>query len=130
MSEVAEATEALKLAFGKIEELTRQYGPQAVDTAAEVTRVNAIGHFMWAGGFATLTFACAALLALSIWRLRKGDGYDDGPWEFGCVAGGLGGLISFAVAVAGLFDVWAWVALSNPKLALAHDVLAKIGVAQ
>lgn len=72
MSEVAEATEALKLAFGKIEELTRQYGPQAVDTAAEVTRVNAIGHFMWAGAFGVIFLGCTARRRWALQRLGMG----------------------------------------------------------
>lgn len=44
-------------------------------------------------------------------------------WAPGLGAGGITAGIIALISVWSLFDVWNWVALFNPKLALAHRVL-------
>ena len=48
-------------------------------------------------------------------------------WDIGWALGlGIGGIVSMVfalVSVRALFDVWNWVGIFNPKLALAHRIL-------
>lgn len=113
----------LDAAFNKLGEVAAKYGPQAVDVAAEVVRVNAIGTIV-------VGLACAVLLGLCIfffrWGLKKNQDnyYDD---YMPVLVSSSCGIILFGIAAAlHLLNIWAWVALFNPKLALARDIWVKL----
>lgn len=124
------AVQAIDRAFQKLSELAAQYGPSAVDTAAEVVRVSAVGDLMRAGGALALCLLFGGACAFFGWRAAKADTLDEEGWmnlAVGCFFVAVGFLLG---SLFGLLDVWMWTALVNPKLALAHDLLSKIGVAQ
>lgn len=119
-------------AIAKLGQLSQEHGPQAVNLAAQVVQVNAINTLTGIPAWGAVT---AAALYGCHWcfrrfeKVRQGGEYDeyDAPlWLCGIVPFGIGALIGFTGFMYALFDVWAWVALFNPKLALAHEVFAKI----
>lgn len=144
-------------ALQKLGELVAKHGPQAVDVAIQVVRVDAVGQLAM-GGFALLVAAACAATALRCWSIARSKEvawevyreesdkfryptlYNDGkqaprptmpaglePEAVMGVSVGAAvvGSIAIVVALFGLIDPWAWVAVFSPKLALAHQVLAK-----
>jgi len=118
-------------ALAKLEALVAAHGPQAVDVAAHVAQINALNTLAELPGYGLL----AGVGAYSArWCFRRADrrdpdGYRDEDQIFWLIPAGLTAVASFfmlGAAVTALFDVWAWVALFNPKLALAHQILAKL----
>ena len=112
-------------ALAKLGELVTKHGPQAVDLAASVVQVEAVNDLLgFPGWIATmLFFLWGARLAQ---RKAGADRYDESAWGFVIVlAFGAAGLC-FIAALTALLNVWSWVALFNPKLALAHHILSKL----
>lgn len=133
-------------ALQKLGELVAKHGPQAVDLAAQVVQVNAVGAI--AQAVASVAIAgLSGWATMKLWRLAKQsmaadkkatDAWirdhtgalsmpSDNGWLW-CIpaTAATGAAVVFTInGVAGLFDTWAWVALFEPKLALAHQVLAK-----
>jgi len=119
-----DVTQALQLAFDKLGEIAQHYGPSALDLATRAERMQGIASIVegaFAFGISALSIAA---LRHALKKLREDD--DDAPWVVVLVIGAVIGMISFFVGCAGLFDVWAWTALFDPKLALAHDVLSAL----
>lgn len=116
-------------AIAKLGELVSKHGPQAVDLAAQVVQVQAVGNL----GIGVLTSAASIAGFIGVARhiqstkARYGERYDITDTSPVIVAGG-GTISAIAglVALTYLLDVWNWVALSNPKLALAHQVLTRV----
>ena len=113
----------------KFEALASQYGPEVINGATSAVVVTGIGDILQ--GFVALG------AAFIVWYLtknftkyakRKKDecGFLS-DWEMGWAAGmGIGIFTSGLLAACGiwtLFDVWNWVAIFNPKLALAHRLI-------
>ena len=139
-------------ALTKLGELVSKHGPQAVDLAAEVVRVNAIGTIV-PGLIGALVSAASVYGACKLYALgtRKNKEHaaaynaylkdrtgtlsnpdDESIAPFGIAIGlGVVALFSTITSLVLLTDVWAWVALFNPKLALAREVIVKLaGLAQ
>jgi len=130
-------------ALAKLGELVSAHGPQAVDLAAQVVQVNGFGQVA-IGAFALAIAVSVAVAALRLLRLalrlegeRKARVQDRSgaalypsansePAWVGLLVSGVIGTGALIVALNCLLDVWAWVAIFNPKLALAHQVLAKV----
>ena len=117
-------------ALAKLEALVAQHGPQAVDTAAEVVRVGAIGDLIVGAGCAVATaLIWRTLHRVSTTRWKETDVFDDpmGPFPMiALLAAGFLSCVTTIGALEGLLDVWNWVALFNPKLALAHQILSRV----
>ena len=113
----------------KLENLATQYTPEVIDAATSAVTVTALGNIL--SGIVGIGAAIFALwvtknFAKYCRRKRQEEGWMS-DWEIGWALGlGVGGITSGLIAlisVWSLFDVWNWVALFNPKLALAHRVL-------
>jgi hypothetical protein len=113
----------------KLEGLAVEHAPEALEIAAATARVTAIGNIITgfifvaiAGliGFGTYTFA-----RYSIKKSDEGGYLSD--WGFlgffGCLAGGGSTFVAVAIGLPHVLQVWNWVALLDPKLAIAARVL-------
>lgn len=112
--------QALATFTDKMAELTKQYGPDVMNAALQMARIDAIQNLVWAlcslafGGFCV--WACT-----KIHRHNHGRTYN--PWEVPMVVLGLGGLLLLIIGAMGVIDVWVWVGIFEPKLWLAKRVL-------
>lgn len=121
-------------ALAKLEAAVATHGPEAVNIASEVVRINAVNDLMSSAGFAVVSGVCfyAARVCFNYVFPKNADGQrewdeDAIPAVFGLVISWLlGAFIFCACALPPLFTAWTWVALFNPKLALAHDLYAKL----
>lgn len=122
-------------ALAKLGELVQQHGPDAVNLAAQVVQVNAAGNLIVGVLALAAAGGCAALIKRPLKVVREESAKDfmvrnDARELFGVVgvvALTIVGTILAIVSAVSLFDVWTWIGLFNPKLALAHEVLSRIG---
>lgn len=116
-------------ALAKLEALVSTHGPQAIDMAAQVVRINALNELSCVPVAGVLALAAGYGMRWCYRRAKAAtDTYDDdfGWWIGFCIAGILA-LFTLALCLDALCDVWAWVALFNPKLALAHEIMQRLG---
>ena len=119
-------------ALAKLGELVAKHGPDAVNLAAQVVRVNAVQTLITGATAAALTTLVARLIVRHLREVKAENGghldiFDTNPLiTIGC---SIGLLIIAPFAFGNLLDVWAWIALFSPKFALAHEVLAKLTAA-
>ncbi len=126
MSELEE--KAIEM-LDKFEALANQYGPEVIGAAKSAVFVTGIGDIVL--GFVGLAAAFVLWwltqnFAKYAQRKKDDGGYMD-DWEMawtagmsiGCVAAGM--VATFSIWA--LFDIWNWVAIFNPQLALAHRLL-------
>lgn len=79
---------------------------------------------------AVLCGGCVYATSISIKKFRVSQtpaNYDmgNGLW-IGAGVAGASGIVVFGIgALIQLLDLWTWVSIFNPKLALAHDILLK-----
>ena len=113
----------------KLDALATKYTPEVIDAATSAVTVTALGNIL-SGlvGIGAAIFAWWVTKNFATYCRRKKQEEDwMSDWEIGWALGlGVGGITSGIVAlysVWSLFDVWNWVALFNPKLALAHRIL-------
>ena len=119
---------ALEL-FDRLDSLATQYTPDVVEAAVTAVSVTAIGRI--AEGFIGLGCAFIAWWLATHFteycRKKKDDGGFMSNWEVGVAIGfGVGGLVTSIIAlisISNLMHIWNWVAIFNPKLALAHKIL-------
>jgi hypothetical protein len=113
----------------KLDALTTQYTPEVIDGAVTAVTVTAIGELVY--GLLGLV-ACYGLWwltthATEYCRNKKDEGGWGSDWEIPwCVSWVIGGIVCGAFAtnsIWALFNVWNWVAIFNPELAMAHRVL-------
>ena len=113
----------------KLDSLATQYAPDVVDAAVSSVQVSAVSHLV--GGLVAMAGGILALWIATNFanyaKAKKDKGGYMSDWEIGVaisfVAGGLGGAILFLVCISQLFEVWNYVEIFNPKLALAHQML-------
>ena len=126
MSKVEE--KAVEL-LDKLDSLATQYTPEVIDGATSAVTVTAIGELIWGViGLlsAYLIFRAGKSLTAFLVKKKEEDGYWS-MWEIGF--GMSSGITIFActiltlTSVFGLFNIWNWVAIYNPELALAHRIL-------
>lgn len=140
-------------ALDRLAELVRQHGPEAVNIAVQVVQINAIQGVVVAAAalvalVVTIRFATSRLSRAikqqtahdrAFETYIKTDGADDTlrrAWKntpdsdpVDWIAGGAAAVIaavSFVMATTCLLNIWTWIALFNPHLALAHDVWTRI----
>ena len=118
--------------LNQMEALTKQFAPDVVDAGMEVTRLNGIASVV--AGVVMLicaypVYTQAVRLFLFFKKKKEEDGYMS-DWEMGSVAVSICApvviilLVIFGAAL--VFDVWNWVAIFNPKLALAKSIMGKM----
>lgn len=115
--------------LGKLEVLAKQFAPEVMDAAVGVVQVSGISRI--AVGFILLSLAFATY-KISTWlyeffkKKKEDDGYLS-DWEIGYTTVAVVGSMAFCVLVVigalQIFDIWSWVAIFNPKLALAKQIM-------
>lgn len=123
------STETLNLTFTRLSQLSQAYGSPAVDMAEKVIKHSAEGQILIGCGFtvATIIFLSASV-AGAFWA-RYDDSFGAGSF-FGVVIAVLAGVIGLGCAFGAsvsLIDIWAWTALSDPQLALVHQIFGSMG---
>lgn len=132
MSDATVVTSAIQEAFNKLADLAMAYGPKAGELGAEVERADAQGNLLRAWGAAGIAIVFGFVASIAAWRLieaEKANKYSSGEGWFGVlVPCGFISVIFLLGSLLGILDWWNWVALDNPKLALAHDLMVKAGL--
>jgi len=113
----------------KLEALTTQYAPDVVEKAVAAVSVTGIGNLINALlGIVCLWFAFVLTKKLVTYCINKKiENGHMSDWEFGytlsfAIGVFICGIIGASSAFT-IFDLWNWVAIFNPELALAHKVL-------
>ena len=122
MSEKLEE-KALEL-LNRFDDLAVQYTPEVIDAAIEVVRFNGLSEiFQGVVGLLVFWFAGRASFRL-IRKEMVADihEFNIGDTVFGIFVG-IAAVIGLIEAMSGLLDTWNWVAIFNPKLVLAKQVL-------
>lgn len=114
------------LATRLAEQLTA-VAPEVLEITLAVIRWTGASHLI--GGVVALVISYV-LIRLAVPLYRKSVGTKD-PWEatdqeVGAVFLGLGGALSGVGAMVLLLNVWNWVAVFSPQLALARQVITKV----
>ena len=113
----------------KLDSLATQYTPDVINAASSAVSITAMGNILtgffglgciWLVWWITKNFATYAR------RKAEDEGWMS-DWDIGWfLILGIGGVTSTVFALASipnLFNIWNWVAIVNPKLALAHRIL-------
>ena len=113
----------------KLEKLTTQYAPEVLDAAASAVRVTGIGNIITGIGSmvsAAIVIWIAKNFANICRKKKEEEGYMS-EWELGMglslAVGGITGSVLSIVFLFRLLNIWNWIAIFNPKLALAHKIL-------
>lgn len=112
-------------ALAKLGELATQHGPQAVDLAAQVVQVDAAGGLV-IGTACLLAAVIGGRKAIKVLRAGYDEEWGDGPLIVGGIVGCVVAALVGIFGAACLLDIWNWVGVFNPKLALAHEVFVKL----
>ena len=113
----------------KLDALATQYTPEVIDGATTAVTVTAFGNLLYGllGLLACYGLWWLAKNATEYCRKKKDDGGFMSNWEIPLAISFMGGGVACgALAVSSvfaLFDLWNWVAIFNPQLAMAHRVL-------
>ena len=106
----------------KLDKLATEYAPDVIDSAIEVVRVSGFGSLIY--GLLAVGFIFSLWLAYKKIKSYEIDSaYEEPIWGGFFLVSIVGGVISVVVIIETLFDIWTWVAIFNPKLALAHQIL-------
>lgn len=117
--------------FTRLSQLSHEYGAPAVSAAERVIQHSAQGQII-VGVCSILGTVLTASVSIFCGAYLKR--YDlNGSIAFvvsaifGCVFGGMATCALIVSAFANLSDIWAWTALSDPQLALAHQIFGSMG---
>ena len=108
----------------KLEALATEHGAEAVNTAATIVQVNAVINLVWGGFFLCLFLTC---IWFDWFCIKKTSDDLKEDWSAGIAISILVGLFSSILCGVFWLNIWNWIALFNPKLALAHDIWVKLG---
>lgn len=100
--------------------LEHEWAPELLNLAARIVFWDAVGWLIIGGVLASLTIL-GLRFAVKMWRLGKEDSDDIYVMTF-CVTSLLSAL-SGVFALLILFNIWNWIALFDPQLAVAKRVL-------
>ena len=109
----------------KMDQLLTQYTPELLQTALDVVQISGINDILSSSLFILGTLVTGLLLYKYKLNIKKQIKIDDGR-EFPIIMGIAAYmfiLIGAVVIFFSLLDIWKWIAVFNPKLALAHHVL-------
>lgn len=117
----------------KITAVVEQNGPAAIQTAQAVVQMNALNNLTGVIFYGALA---AFFIFLTVWCRKKWVSINTNPqrkpgddadgYIVATIVVGIGAIFFSACAVFPLLDVWNWVAIFNPKLALAHEIMKNI----
>jgi len=113
----------------KLDKLATQYTPDVVESAVSAVQISAISNLIYGvvGLFCVVICWWLATNATRFCRKKKQDGGWGSDWEIGVAlsfyVGGLVCSIMTVISIWDLFNLWNWIAILNPKLALAHRIL-------
>lgn len=106
-----------------LEKLTAQYAPDVADAALALTTINGMGNIVF-GLFSAVAVFVMYKLIIKLVHISRNTRDDN--TEILCILGaitlGVGFIIFFIVAMAKLTNIWNYVAIFEPKLALAYQV--------
>ena len=106
----------------KLTALSEKYAPKIYETALTVVQVQAVGELV-------LSATC---LIFMYWLVKKAlklkaqdffDEYDEDLTDMAIIIVGSAIVVTSVCSLCCLFDVWNWIAVFNPELALANKVL-------
>lgn len=120
MDRAADAVEAFAVKLG---ELSTEYGPEVVDAALWIARIDALSIL----GSTAIIFLIGIFLALNIkkamaWSIKVEPDWDSPLAIWGYAVAGAS-LILLFVATVRLFNPWPWVGIIEPQLWIAKRVL-------
>lgn len=100
-----------------LEELTKQYAPEVVDASLMVVQINGIQSLLLGLLLSIITYCLYKAIRLIIKHEHAEEG-----------AAILVAFVLFTLGGAGfyLFNIWNWVAIFEPKLYIAKEVLDKV----
>lgn len=112
----------------KLDSIATQHAPDVINSAIKVVQVDGVSHIFYGIIGIIGCFTCvivAKKLANKCTELKKSGGYNS-DWEVGiAVSYILGTVVTIVLAICSiieLFDVWNWIAMFNPKIALANKL--------
>ncbi len=119
----------------KLEKLTTQFAPEVTDAAFAAIQISAANSIV--SNILVICFGiCFCVLAiksrsycLKMYREKKEEGVNryDNDWDSGAIIlpaalSAIGGVM-LIVGIIHMFDIWTYVAIYDPRLALAHKIL-------
>ena len=113
----------------KLDALTTQYAPNVIDNALQAVAATGISNIVSAivGLIVAylVWFATKKLTTFFVQRRAKDGCYS--AWGAYCtmsyIVGGVICIILVIVNACSILDIWNWIAIFNPELAMAHRVL-------
>lgn len=94
-------------------------GPQVMKFAVAQERWNGIGDV-------TVGFFLFVVFLVALWvfnRNLKAACDNEDPATGLCIVSGICGLLALVIGCTELLNIWNWVAIFNPRIALFHDIL-------
>jgi hypothetical protein len=124
--------EQIDITFSRLSQLSRAYGAPAIEAAERVLQRDALGQLI-GGGVYLVGGAFLGIFAAACIRNMRENHIIDQPVLiglgsiFGATIGSLLAAAGIVSGIVALSDVWAWTALTDPSLALAHDIYQSMG---
>jgi hypothetical protein len=109
-----------------LKQVTEEWAPAALELGIQMTFWNGVSQLLLGGLFAVLT---AALFYNTMKALKKSKNASYSDKEGYLIVAALlaiAGLIAAIPTIVMLFNIWNWIAVFNPKLALAHAIFERI----
>lgn len=123
-------TDSIQLVINTIGTALSKYGPQALETMLSVVRYQGLGAII-IGLTLWVTSIPLCVFAFHCWkRAGKVERFDSTDWRFAASICFIGFAVLHLFAGSFLFNIWTWVAIFDPKIALAHQILTQIGTKQ
>jgi hypothetical protein len=112
----------------KLEAGIIKIAPLAWQSAITIKRIDSIQNLII--GFILLILSLVGLKLLKqIYKIAKETDYDtyDLPgWIFGAVFGTIAYIILLIFTLTQLLDIWTWMGLFDPRIAVIHDIYLKV----
>ena len=112
----------------KLDAVATQYASDGINSAIKVVQVNGVADIFYGMIGIIGCFICvivAIKLANKCTELKKRYGYNS-DWEVGvAISYILGAVVTIVLAICSIIelcDVWNWIAMFDPKLALANKL--------
>ena len=115
----------------RLDSLTSSYAPEVMESAVQATMISGVNDIF--NGLIGLLcaygvwFSTKKLVMFFVDRKKKDGYFSDWEWEVGYTLAYVVGLSVCVIVAIGtiwsLFDIWNWVAIFHPELALAHKIL-------
>lgn len=113
----------------KLEKLTEAYAPEVVEKALQAVTVSGVSSVIYAVAGIILSILFYKIMIISV-KFFERRGKEDGPyndWDVGMylsyVAGTTIIFVTLLENILTLINLWVWIAIFNPELALAHQIL-------